>query len=128
MKSFIVKLTVLTLAIALLGWLVFSLFLTKYYLPIFPFLLVFFYVVTLVIHLYQLSLAKKDLGKFTRSNMIVTFVKLMLYSVLAVVFIVLDKANAIPFVVCLMIFYLVYTFFEVSELTKISKPDKKRDT
>ncbi|MFV0266566.1 MAG: hypothetical protein ACK5HT_05460 [Draconibacterium sp.] len=124
MKSFITKLTVLTLAIALIGWLVFSLFLPEYYLPVFPFLLGFFFVVTLAIHAYQLKIAQKDIGKFARSNMLITFFKLMTYSVLAVIYIALDRENAIQFVVGLMFLYLVYSFFEVRNLTRISKEKK----
>jgi len=121
MKSFIVKLSGITLAIALIGWLVFSLALPEYYLPILPFLLLFFYLATIGVHAYQLNLAKKDMGKFARSNMLVTFFKLILYSVVAVVYIAFDKENAIPFVICLMLLYLIFTFVEVSEITKISK-------
>lgn len=125
MKRFIAKLTVLTLAVAVVGYLVFSLVFPEYYLPVLPVLLGFFYAVTIGIHAYQLRLAKTDMGKFTRSNMLVTFFKLVLYSVVAVVYIALDKGNAIPFVVCLMILYLVFTFFEVSEMTKIMRSNKK---
>ncbi len=121
MKSFIAKLTGLTLITALAGWLVFSLWLPQYYLPVLPWLLVFFFLFTLIIHAYQVSLSKKDFGKFTRSNMIITFVKLIVYSVVAVLYIALDKENALPFVVCLFLLYLLFTFFEVRELSKISR-------
>lgn len=126
MKTFIIKLTLITLGIALVGGLVFSLLLPQFYLPVLPFLLLFFYVATLLIHAYQLSLAKKDIGKFARSNMLITFFKLILFSVVAIIYIALDSANAIPFVVCLMLLYLVFTFFEVSEITKISKSKKEQ--
>jgi len=125
MKSFITKLTALTLAIALLGWLVFSLFLPEYYLPIFPILLAFFFIVTWGIHAYQLKMAKKDIGKFARSNMLITFFKLMTYSILAVIYIALEREHAIQFVVGLMFLYLVYSFFEVKEISKINQ--KKND-
>lgn len=125
MKSFITKLTALTLAIALIGWLVFSLFLPEYYLPVFPFLLGFFFVVTLAIHAYQLKIAKKDIGKFARSNMLITFFKLMAYSLLAVIYIALDRENAIQFVAGLMFLYLVYSFFEVKEVSKINRLTRK---
>lgn len=125
MKSFIVKLTATTLAVALTGWLVFWLFLPDYYLPVMPFLLLFFYIATIAVHAYQLKQAKKDIGKFSRSNMLVTFFKLILYSVVAVVYIAFDSANAIPFVVCLMLLYLIFTFLEVKELTHISKSTRK---
>lgn len=124
MKSFLVKLTAITLGLALISWLVFSLFLPKYYLPVLPFLLLFFYVTTVCIHVYQLSLAKKDIGKFARSNMLITFFKLILYSIVAVVYIALEKENAIPFVVCLMLLYLIFTFVEVSETSKIVRSKK----
>jgi hypothetical protein len=126
MKSFVAKITLLTLVIALIGWLVFSLFLPEYYLPVFPYLLGFFYIVTIGIHAYQLHAAKKDIGKFVRRNMLVTLFKLMVYSVLAVVYIFFDRENALAFVVVLMALYLVYTFFEVSSLTRISKSDSER--
>jgi hypothetical protein len=126
MKPFIVKLTGITLAIALTGWLVFSLALPEFYLPILPFLLLFFYLVTISIHAYQLKMAQKDIGKFTRSNMLVTFFKLVLYSLVALVYIAVDKENAIPFVICLMLLYLFYTFFEVTEITKSTKTSEKK--
>jgi len=125
MKSFIAKLTVLTLAIALVGWLFFSMFLPEYYLPVFPWLLIFFYAFTLAVHAYQVNLSKKDLGKFTRSNMLITFVKLVVYSAAAIIYIAFDKENAFPFVICLFLLYFVYTFFEVAEITKLSRSHKK---
>ncbi|WP_346856161.1 hypothetical protein [uncultured Draconibacterium sp.] len=125
MKSFIIKLTAISLGIALIGWLVFSFLFPQYYLPVLPFLLIFFYATTLLIHAYQLVLAKKDIGKFARSNMLITFFKLILYSVVTVIYIAFDKENAIVFVVCLMLLYLVFTFVEVNEITKISRSNKE---
>ena len=126
MKQFNVKLLIVTVAIALLGWLTFSLFLPDYYLPVLPVLLLFFYVTTILIHAYQLKLAKKDIGKFARSNMLITFFKLILYSVVTVVYIAIDSENAIVFVICMMLLYLVFTFVEVAEITKTQKPEHKK--
>ncbi|WP_163322489.1 hypothetical protein [Draconibacterium mangrovi] len=126
MKAFIVKLTTITIAIAVIGWLVFSLAFPEYYLPVLPFLLLFFYLATMGIYAYQLKMAKKDIGKFTRSNMLITFFKLVLYSVVAVVYIAIDNENAIPFVICLMLLYLIFTFFEVTEITRITKSTAKK--
>ena len=126
MKQFIVKLLGVTAAVALIGWLAFSLFFAEYYLPVLPFLLLFFFAVTILIHGYQLKLTKKDIGKFTRSNMLITFFKLVLYSVVAVVYIAVNSENAVVFVICLMILYLIFTFFEVSEITRIPKSGQKK--
>jgi len=125
LKKFILKLAGITIAIAAIGWLVFSFFLAKYYLPILPFLLLFFFVVTILIHAYQLKLEKKDIGNFARSNMLITFFKLILYSIIAVVYIAFDTGNAIVFVVCLMLLYFVFTFVEVAEITRKTKSNNK---
>ncbi len=126
MKHFIIKLTGVTLTIALLGGLVFSLFLPGYYIAILPFLLLFFFVVTVLIHAYQLKQSKKEIGKFARSNMLITFFKLVLFSVVAISYIAVDPKNALVFVICLMILYLIFTFLEVSEITRSSKENKKK--
>jgi hypothetical protein len=126
LKNFIYKLAGITIGIAVIGGLVFSLFLAEYYLTVLPFLLLFFFMVTILIHAYQLHLEKKDIGKFARSNMLITFFKLILYSVITVVYIAFDAENAIVFVVCLMFLYLVFTFVEVAEITRRSKSNIKK--
>ena len=126
LKGFIAKLIGLTAVIAIIGWLVFSLFLPEFYIPVLPYLLLFFFLVTVFIHWVQLKLAKKSIASFARSNMLITFFKLVLYSIVAIIYIALDSANAIPFVICLMLLYLIYTFFEVVEITRISKPLQKK--
>lgn len=120
MKQFIIKITLISAILAAIGGIVFSRFIPQYYLPVFPFLLLFFAITTVLIHAYQLQLAKKNMAKFTRSNMLITFFKLFLYSVVAVVYIVIDTANAKVFVICLMLLYLVFTIFEVTSILKIT--------
>ena len=119
MKSFIAKIAGVSVALALAGWLVFSLFLPGYYLPVLPWMLLFFLVMTILVHAWQLKLIKKDMGRFARSNMLVTFFKLMVYSVFAVVYIASDRENALVFVVCLALVYFIFSFIEVSEITRI---------
>jgi hypothetical protein len=124
MKQFTLKILGVAFALSILGGIVFSLFLPQYYLPVLPFLLLFFVVVTLLIHVWQLNLAKKDMAKFTRNNMLITFVKLVLYSVVAVSYIAFDSENAVVFVVCVMLIYLIFTFIEVVEMAGISRNSK----
>ncbi|MCG6188167.1 hypothetical protein [Maribellus maritimus] len=125
LNRFIAKILALSTAIVLVGWLAFSLFIPQYYLSIFPYALVFFLIVAIAVHTYQLKLAKKDIGKFTRSTMLITFFKLIVYSVFAVVYIANDPENALVFVIALFFLYLVFSFVEVSEITRISK---RKDT
>ena len=121
MKQFLIKILVISAAIVLIGWIVFKLFIPEYYLSILPFTLVFFLIVTILVHAWQVKMASKGVAKFTRSNMLLTFVKLILYSVFAIFYIALNRENALIFVISLMIIYLVYTILEVSELSRISR-------
>ncbi|MEZ5104242.1 MAG: hypothetical protein R2757_07090 [Draconibacterium sp.] len=121
MKQFIFKILTVSIVLALIGWVVFSFFLKEYYLPVLPFMLLFFMIVTISVHAWQLRMAKKDIAKFTRSNMLLTFVKLVIYSVFAVVYIAFESENALVFVICLFGIYLVFSIIEVSDLTRISK-------
>ena len=125
LKRFIVKILGASLVILIIGWLVFALFLTEYYIPVLPFLLAFFIIVNLFVHIFQVRQAKKNLAKFTRNNMLVTFSKLVLYSVFAFIYIAKNPENALVFVICLMFLYIIFTFIEVTELTRITKKTKE---
>jgi len=127
MKKFIINVAGISVMLILIGWLVFSLLIPQYYLPVFPFLLLFFAVSSVLIYGYQLKLAKKDFSKFTRSNMLITFFKLFLYSSVAIVYIALDTKNAKVFVVCFVILYLIFTVFEVFSLIRITSNDKAKN-
>ncbi len=120
MKKFIINITIITAALVLVGWLIFTQFIPQYYLPVFPFLLLFFAVMSVLIHAYQLQVAKKDMAKFTRSNMLTTFFKLFLYSAVAIIYIEADKVNAKVFVICFVLLYLVFTIFEVTSHVSIT--------
>lgn len=121
MRKFITKLTVAALTLVLAGGLVFGFILPQLYLPVLPFVLLFFYLATVAVHAWQVKLAKNNMAKFTRSNMLITFLKLVVYSVFAVAYIAVDRENALVFVICLMMIYLVFTALEVVESMKISK-------
>jgi hypothetical protein len=127
MKNFIKNITVVSIVLILTGWLIFSQFIPQYYLPVFPFLLVFFVVIAVAIHAYQLQLAKNNMAKFTRSNMIITFLKLFLYSAVAIVYIAVDTKNAKVFVICFVLLYVVFTIFEVFFLLKIPANTIKKE-
>ena len=125
MRKFITKIILIALALSLIGWVVFTFIIPQFYLPVLPYMLLFFLLITTIVHAWQLKMAKKDIAKFTRSNMLITFLKLVVYSVFAVIYIAIDRENALVFVICLMIIYLVLSFIEVSDLTQLSKNKPK---
>ncbi|VAW14843.1 hypothetical protein MNBD_BACTEROID01-1311 [hydrothermal vent metagenome] len=124
-KKFLLKLIAATIILALLGWVVFFFIFRGLYMGIYPVALVFFSTFTLLVHAYQLKLARGNLAKFTRSNMLVTFVKLVVYSLFTVIYLAANTENAVVFVIVVMALYLVFTSLEVSDLVKIARTQNK---
>ncbi|MBN2635955.1 MAG: hypothetical protein JXR61_06775 [Prolixibacteraceae bacterium] len=120
MKQFIVKILGISAVLALIGWLVFAFFIPEYFLPILPVMLLFFIAVTILVHGWQVKMMKTNISKFARNNMLITFLKLVLYSIFAIVYIATNPENALIFVINLFILYTVFSILEVSEISKIS--------
>lgn len=121
MKKFLKKIIIATVILSLTGGLMFYFFLPEYYLPVLPYALLFFLVVTVLIHLWQLNLAKKDPVKFSRYSMLITFLKLVIYSAFAIIYIAGSSENLLVFVIAIMVFYIVFTTIEVWELMRVTK-------
>lgn len=117
----------MVLVISIIGWLVFSRFVPHYYLPVFPFVVLLYTLVSISIHAFQLKLAKKNMGKFTRSIMAITFLKIILYSAVAIFYIAIDKENAKTFVVVFLSLYVVFLVFEVFSLLRITQNSNKNE-
>jgi len=126
MKRFIIKIAIISASLFLIGWLLFSQFFRQYYIPVLPFLLLFFIVVSISVHAFQLQQAKKDFAKFTRNNMLITFFKLISYVTIAVAYLIFDPKNAMVFVICFMLLYLIFTVFEVTSLIKETSGNKNK--
>jgi len=124
-KRFISKIVITTAILALIGAVVFYFIIPEYYLPVLPLLLLFFAVVTLLIHAWQLHLAKKDVAKVSSSSMIATMLRLFLYSAVAIGYIATRPGNVVVFVICLMVFYIVFTYIEIVDLTQLLRKRKK---
>ncbi|MFW6245875.1 MAG: hypothetical protein ACOC13_00355 [Tangfeifania sp.] len=121
---FIIKILVAALLLVAAGWIVFTFYYPEKYLPVLPWMLAFFTVATILIHSWQLYLAKKKFALFVRSSMIVSLLRLVLYSGFAIVFLITHSENIAVFVVCIAVVYLIYTFLEVFDLQKITQQKK----
>ncbi|MFW5822464.1 MAG: hypothetical protein ACOCU7_03665 [Tangfeifania sp.] len=121
---FIIKILVAALLLVAAGWIVFTFYFPEKYLPVLPWMLAFFTVVTVLIHAWQLTVAKKNMAKFTQNSMIVSLLRLVLYSGFAIVFLITHSENIAVFVVCIAVVYLIYTFLEVFDLQKFTQQKK----
>lgn len=125
MKRFVIQSTILTVIVFLLGGIVYSTILRSFYLPILPVMVIFFYVVTNLVHVYLLRIAGKSSLRFSSQYMAVSFIKMFFLLAVAVLFVILDRANAKVFVANFLLLYVAYTSFEVYEFSKVVRQKSK---
>ena len=118
MKRFILQSTVLTIIVFILGTIVYSTFLEQYYLSILPFTVLFFYLVTNLVHSYLLKIAVKSGSRFTSQYMAVSFLKMFFYLAVAIVYALLNREYAKLFLGNFLLLYAIYTTFEVLQISK----------
>lgn len=109
---------IFTLVIGLLGYLLFYFLPGSYYTQVFPVLLLFFLSVSLTVHYLLIKAIRKRPAKFINQFMLTTFLKLMFYIVVMVVYALLNRDDAIPFIVTYFILYLFYTGFELISILR----------
>jgi len=118
MKRFILQSTILTIIVFFLGTIVYSTFLQQYYLSILPFTVLFFYLVTNLVHAYLLKIAVKSGSRFTSQYMAVSFLKMFFYLAVAIVYALLNREYAKIFLGNFLVLYVSYTAFEVLQISK----------
>jgi len=121
MKQFLIKSTVLTVIVFLLGLLFYSTFLKSFYIDVLPVALLFFYFITNLVHAYLLNISDKSGARFTSQYMAVSFLKMFFYLAVAIVYVIFDREHAKPFMAAFLALYVIYTVFEVKEFLKFIK-------
>ncbi len=78
----------------------------------------FFVGSTALIHFILTKAAEQDPKKFVNYFMGITALKLFTYLIIIMVFGLLNRDNAIGFIICFLITYFLYSIFEVATLMK----------
>jgi hypothetical protein len=123
---FLKKLLIFTVILALAGYFITFLLPENYITPTLPYLYVFFFAITLVVHYILLKVAAKKTPGFINFFMLVTFGKLIFFLTIMLVYALLNRTDAIPFIIAFFILYVCFTVFEVIlslSHTKLKKPE-----
>lgn len=120
---FFLSLSIYSLVIISAGIVIFSYLLPGYLLAITPFVLacLLFYTVTLIVHYVLLKSGKQKAQPFVRNFIATTFLKLLAYLLILVIYVLLNRENAMAFIVTFLILYLFYTVFETIAIIKFFK-------
>lgn len=120
-KRFVVKTFVAAGILVLFGWIIFEFVTSGKYLSVLPWMLAFIVLVTIITHAFQLRMAKKDMSRFAAINMIMSMLRLLLYSAFAFIYLYKNPHEPVVFVVCLVVCYIVFTYLSVADLSNVSK-------
>lgn len=91
----------------------------SYFLPIFPFVLLFYYLSTLGLHRYMLRIAKSDVSKFSFKFMMLSFLKMFIYIIFGVLYIIIDEESAVVFLMVYLALYVAYAVYEVRSVMSL---------
>ena len=123
-KRFITVLLILTLGILLVGYGLFIFLIPQYYFPYFPVIPVFLLVVTAGVHIFLIRASENDPRKFTSKYLGAMGLKMFIYLVFLVVFLFIDTARAVPFLVSFLVTYAAFTIYEVLSILNFLKKGK----
>lgn len=123
-SRFIKGLTTYTLIILGVGLVLFLTVFKSYFLTILPFVLLFYYVSTLVLHKFMLQISQKDISKFSFKFMMLSLIKMFIYIIFGVLYIIFDEENAVIFLVVYLILYVAYAVYEVRSVMSLINESK----
>jgi hypothetical protein len=116
--QFIKKITLFTLIIGI-AVVVLRIYLPeKYYTPVFPFLVVFFYATNIIIYNVIIKATEKRINSFVNYFMVASFLKLLLFIIVLGSYVYFRRNDAVPFTISFLFLYIFYTVFEISTLLK----------
>lgn len=119
--SFTKKLLVFTLILAACGTGAAYLLPDTYVTPTLPFLYVFFFAATLLVHYILLQVSRKRAASFINYFMLLTFGKLMFFLSIVLVYALVFRDDATPFIIAFFILYLFFTIFEVIQSLSLTR-------
>ncbi len=121
---FIIRLAIFSVIIALAGYIL-DYFLPEGSLtPLFPHLIILFFIITAGIHIVLLRISRMSPGKFVNYFMLVTFIKLLIYFVAVLIYVFTTTEGILQFIVAFFLLYLLFTVFEVATILTQTKENK----
>ena len=113
LTKFLLRLILLALVVVVIGYVLFTGILEAYYLPVFPFLFLILLLITAMVHVVLLRAIEKMPGKFIRQFMTASGIKVIVYLLIIIVYLLIRRENATSFLLTFLAFYLIFTTFEV---------------
>ena len=123
-QIFLKKVFYLCLSISGMAILLYQSVLKGYYLSIFPLQFAVVILVTVISHLRLMTSVEQNARRFSTTFLSVMSAKLFIYLFFILICLLVDRSNAINFVVTFLLLYLIFTIFEVIEISNFFKKNQ----
>lgn len=88
-----------------------------------PFILGFFFAISMLVHRFLLKKAGGHQGKFINAFMLSTTIKLLLYLTIILIYVLINRDDAIGFIFTFFAYYLIFTSFEIYSILKFLRKE-----
>lgn len=119
--TFVKWLLLFTIIVGFVGYMIFFLIPVKYYTPTYPFLLAFYFALTLIVHNLLQKAVNKRPARFINLFMLTTFLKLFFILIVMVIYALIRSNDAIPFIITYFCLYILFTTFEVISILNYAR-------
>jgi len=90
---------------------------------VWPFILGFFFAISMLVHRFLLKKSADNQGKFINAFMLSTTIKLVLYLSIILIYVLLNRDDAIGFIFTFFAYYLIFTSFEIYSVLKFLRKE-----
>jgi hypothetical protein len=118
--TFVKKLIVFSVIISCLTIAAYFLLPSKLITPALPFLLPYFFAIMVLTYYFQLKAVHKTFIKFTNNFLLITIVKLLILMSVLIIYILINRADAIAFLAWYFLLYVCFTAFETIYFQKVN--------
>jgi hypothetical protein len=124
-RYFLRKALLFCLVLIGISLILFESLLKDYYLRVFPLQFTLVSLVTVFSHLRLMSAVHQNVRRFNTKFLSIMAVKLFVYLCFILVCLLIDRSQAVNFVLTFLILYMSFTIFEVYQISNFLKKDTK---
>lgn len=113
LKPFVTRLTLISAGFLIIALILYALLPGTVISVSLPFLIIYFYLITLGVHIIIVRATRRSPRQFVTWFMGATFLKFFIYVITVFIYAFFNRADLIPFVISFFILYIIYTIIEV---------------
>jgi hypothetical protein len=123
--QFAKRLIIFSIIILIISYSVSWLLPNKFVSPAIPFILLFFFLITLTAYYFLINASEKKFSSFVNVFMIAMFLRLVIYiGILTGYIFLINRNDAVAFIGWFFVYYLLYTIFETIYIVITTKARK----